>query len=355
MSADPGIQNIEQRLPILLTTLEVLQLIGRYLNPPELAGLLATVGAPDEKLRDHAGAAWPENLAALGAQLDLATDEALAAFEGLRASAEDPGALGDMFRAMRHIPKALEALYPLACMLPPVNRFFLDADKRKDVEFQKRFLKPPEGNTGIIRFGDDHDARETVWAYVPETYSPDVAHPLVVALHGGSGRGRAFLWSWVRDARSRGAIVAAPTSVGQTWAIQGTDADSPRLAQLVKLIGEHWNVDSSRVMLTGMSDGGTFSYVSGLDASSPFTHLAPAAAAFHPMLAMADENRIRGLPIHITHGRKDWMFPVDMARQAEAYFRGAGARVTYREVGDLSHTYPVDLNGAMLDWLNSAE
>ena len=39
-----------------------------------------------------------------------------------------------------------------------------------------------------------------------------------------------------------------------------------------------------RMLLTGMSDGGTFTYVSGLEASSPFTHLAPVAAAFHPML-----------------------------------------------------------------------
>ena len=38
---------------------------------------------------------------------------------------------------MRHIPKALEALYPLAGILPPVNRFFLDAARRKDEALQQ--------------------------------------------------------------------------------------------------------------------------------------------------------------------------------------------------------------------------
>ena len=39
-----------------------------------------------------------------------------------------------------------------------------------------------------------------------------------------------------------------------------------------------WNVDPARLLLTGMSDGGTFCYVAGLERGSPFTHLAPVAA-----------------------------------------------------------------------------
>src|SRR3546814_19642875 len=58
--------------------------------------------------------------------------------------------------------------------------------------------------------------------------------------------------------------------------------------------------DERRVLLTGMSDGGTFCWVSGLLADSPFTHLAPFSASFHPMLlAFADPARIRGLPVQI--------------------------------------------------------
>ena len=81
------------------------------------------------------------------------------------------------------------------------------------------------------------------------------------------------------------------------------------------------------MLLTGMSDGGTFCYVSGLESASPFTHLAPVAATFHPMMAeMADAERLRGLPIHIVHGELDWMFPVQMARQTSEALSAAGAQ-----------------------------
>ena len=36
-----------------------------------------------------------------------------------------------------------------------------------------------------------------------------------------------FLWSWLRDARSLGAILVAPTATGNTWALMGEDADTP--------------------------------------------------------------------------------------------------------------------------------
>ena len=47
------------------------------------------------------------------------------------------------------------------------------------------------------------------------------------------------------------------------------------------------------------------------------------------------------------------MFPPQLARQAEQTLGQAGAEVTYREIADLSHTYPRDENGAMLDWFMS--
>jgi phospholipase/carboxylesterase len=101
-----------------------------------------------------------------------------------------------------------------------------------------------------------------------------------------------------------------------------------------------------------MSDGGAFTYVSGLEAASPFTHLAPIAASFHPFLAgMADAERLRGLPIHIVHGALDWMFEVEVARTADRTLSAAGAAVTYLEIDDLSHSYPREANRAILEWL----
>jgi phospholipase/carboxylesterase len=176
-----------------------------------------------------------------------------------------------------------------------------------------------------------------------------------MALHGGSGNGRGFLWNWLRDARSQGAILVAPTASGNTWALMGDDTDTPNLARILDLVAERWNIDRSRLLLTGMSDGGTFCYVSGLQSASRFTHLAPVAATFHPLMAeMADAQRLRGLPLYIVHGRLDWMFPVQVARQTEQALSAAGADVTYREFDDLSHCYPREVNVAIFNWLRGS-
>jgi phospholipase/carboxylesterase len=121
---------------------------------------------------------------------------------------------------------------------------------------------------------------------------------------------------------------------------------------MLERVCERWSVDPARLLMTGMSDGGTFCYVSGLEPASRFTHLGPVSAAFHPMLAsMADAGRLRGLPVFMAHGALDWMFPVEIARQAWQILSASGANVTYREIGDLSHSYPREINAEMLAWL----
>ena len=172
-----------------------------------------------------------------------------------------------------------------------------------------------------------------------------------MALHGGSGHGRLFLWNWVPEARSRCLIVVAPTAIGSTWSLMEPEIDSQNLGAILTRVRDRWNIDPGHMLLTGMSDGGTFSLLSGLADNSPFTHLAPAAASFHPfLLAMTSPDRLTGLPVHLTHGAEDWMFPVSMARTAHRTLAAAGAAVVYREIADLSHAYPRDGQSEVLDW-----
>ena len=158
--------------------------------------------------------------------------------------------------------------------------------------------------------------------------------------------------SWSRLRRPE---YSSPAPAKSTWALTGEDTDSPNLARILDIVRSRCNVDPDRLLLTGMSDGGTFCYVSGLESASPFTHLAPVAATFHPLMAeMADAERLRGLPIYLVHGQLDWMFPVQVARQTQAALSAAGADVTYRELDDLSHCYPREINPAILNWLRGA-
>jgi phospholipase/carboxylesterase len=346
----------ETILPPLFACLETLSLIARHLDPSSFAEMMGAAGTPEERLRAARSQFSPVD--GVDERLVAASDEALAAFDELRA-ALDGGDIRAVFKALRHTPRALEALYPLAAMIPAVNSFFLDPSLRTDAETLARGMLPARaGETGVIHFDNEPRTRGGFSLYVPESYTPDRAWPLVVALHGGSGHGRGFLWSWLRDARSFGAILVAPTSsgnsLGSTWALMGDDNDTPNLARIVAQVRETWNIDPDRLLLTGMSDGGTFCYVSALDGASPFTHLAPVSATFHPMLiSMADADRLRGLPVYLVHGALDWMFPVEVARQAKAALTAGGANVTYSEIDDLSHTYPREINAPMIAWLKA--
>jgi phospholipase/carboxylesterase len=359
------VDDIVAVLPPLLQSLEALGFIARHLDPPQFGAVMAAAGEPDQDLQAVRPrlAGWPESFGPVQAALETASDEALQAFAGLREVERGNGDLIAVFRALRHAPRAQEALYALAAKLPPVSEFFTDPARRGDAALTALLAEPARENTGISHHHSEAGSRGGFSLYVPEYYTPDRAWPLVMALHGGSGNGRGFLWSWLRDARSFGAILVAPTATGSTnsskstpikntWALMGDDTDTPNLSRILDCVRGRWNIDPSKLLLTGMSDGGTFCYVTGLESASPFTHLAPVSATFHPLMAeMADAERLRGLPIYLVHGRLDWMFPVQVARQTRDALASAGADVTYREIDDLSHCYPREINAEILDWL----
>jgi phospholipase/carboxylesterase len=351
------VDDIVAVLPRLLQSLEALAFIARHLNPPDFDRVMDSIGAPEDALRSACTRIgdWPEQFADMRVALVTASDAALAAFAGLRTVQQGHGDLVAVFRALCYAPRAQEALYPLAEKFPPVSDFFLDPALHEDDALKARVTLPRADNTGIIHERNEPGSRGGFSLYVPEYYSSDREWPLVMALHGGSGNGRNFLWSWLRDARSFGGILVAPTASGQTWALMGQDADTPNLNRILDDVCGRWNIDRKRLLLTGMSDGGTFCYVTGLDGASAFTHLAPVSATFHPLMAeMADADRLRGLPIFLVHGRLDWMFPVQVARHTHEALSAAGANVTYREIDDLSHCYPREINVEMLRWLNGS-
>jgi phospholipase/carboxylesterase len=351
------VDDIVAVLPPLLQSLEALSFVARHLNPPDFGRVMHEIGTPEAALQaawSRLGG-WPDNFADVRVSLNAASEATLAAFAGLRAVQNGNGDLIAVFRALRYAPRAQEALYPLAAKFPPVSDFFLDPAMRDDEDLKARLAQPAADISGVIHSHNEPGSRGGFSLYVPEYYTPDHAWPLVMALHGGSGNGRNFLWSWLRDARSFGAILIAPTATGPTWALMGEDNDTPNLTRILGSVRSRWNIDPEHMLLTGMSDGGTFCYVTGLENTSPFTHLAPVASTFHPLMAeTADAERLHGLPIFLVHGRLDWMFPVQVARHTRQALAAAGAEVTYREIDDLSHCYPREINAEMLRWLDGA-
>jgi len=351
----------------LLNTLDSLQFAGRHLHPPVLETLATHLEPLIEPLNqaatEFAGVEWPEHLGEFSARLAASTASACKGLEDFVAaqSAENP--VMAAYRSVRHGTTARSELYPLAQVLPPLSRFFVDPAARENAAVLARIesgverlaeaggeesLNPP---VGVLHLQNEHDTRGGCSVYVPEYYDGEPM-PLVVALHGGSGHGNDFLWTWLAAARSAGAMVLSPTSSGSTWSIQQPEVDHAHLTGLVNRIAEQWAVDSARVLLTGMSDGGTFSLLSGLQSDSFATHLAPISGTFHPFLMeVAEPGRIKNLPVYLVHGALDWMFPVDTARLAATTLKNAGVDIRYSEIEDLSHTYPIEENWKILNWL----
>jgi len=259
----------------------------------------------------------------------------------------------DVLASMKSLARAQETLFAIH-EFPPLSRYFVEPP------FHSRLAALDPVRAEGLSVGLHHSggkggagARGQLCLYVPESYDGTEEWPLVVALHGGSGSGREFLWAWLREARGRKFLLLAPTAQGATWSLIGPDVDGAMLRAMVAWVSERWRVKRSSILLTGLSDGGTFALLTGLADASPFTALAPIAGVLHPSNTInGNLSRATGRRIYLVHGARDWMFPVETARMARDRLREAGADVVYREIADLSHTYPREENGRILEWLD---
>ena len=362
MPVSPAVaETTDALLSALLGALDRVEWVQRQLFPPRALELADRLAPHAERLAGPLGALesapWPDDLRLLRERLGQVTRQAIDLIDAF-ASAARSGEPIELYRALRRLAPLQEALYPLAPVLDPVSRWFLEPGRRDDDVLLRRLrdaaLREDGARVGVLHARNDRGTRGGLSLYVPETWEASgPPAPLVVALHGGSGHGRDYLWAWLREARTRGVLLLSPTALDRTWSIMGgEDVDAPRLQAAVEDVAARYHVDRSRVLLTGMSDGATYALLCGLRDGMPFTHLAPACGVLHPvLLARGDIQHARGRPIYLVHGALDWMFPVQTARMSRDALRMAGARVVYREIEDLSHTYPRDENPRVLDWL----
>jgi phospholipase/carboxylesterase len=342
--------------PALLSALDAFEIVRRRLHPPAIPSLRAGLQPFAERLgtalAEFNAAPPPEGIAEVAAQLATAAGAAESALRDFCTTGLPQEEIPRVLRAMHQHCRAQEQLYPLRKVLPPVGRHFLEPpfrDRTQELDPDPR----PGVQTGIITARSRSGERGGFSLYVPERYDPSRAWPLVVALHGGSGTGDDFLWSWLTEARGRGFLVLSPTSLGSTWSLAGPDVDAPALRTMVDYVREHWTIDASHILLTGLSDGATYALLCGLQPDMPFTALAPVSGVLHPAnLVNGNLERARGVPIYLVHGVLDWMFPVALARLASQELERAGAEVTFRPIEDLSHTYPREENDRILTWFD---
>lgn len=350
---DALLNAITRIIPSLLTAMEAFESIQAHLDPRRISELGSSIVPFEERLQADLALFneidFPADIQTIGDTISQAATYALRACNGISQADED---FGLVMRALRAHCRAQEIIYALAPAMTPVNQYFLEAQARGNRDLLAQLSSAGQNLPGgILSAANERTERGGFSVYIPENLAKDKPAAVVFALHGGTGHGADFIWSWLREARTRGFILVAPTSQDDTWSLQGEDRDLPALQAILDYLQDQWLIDNQHILLAGMSDGATYCLQAGLNANSPFTHLAPFSGVLHPDIVMQGRmQHANEKPIYLVHGSHDWMFPVEVAQMASAELEQANANLTYREIAGLSHHFARTELPALLAW-----
>lgn len=212
----------------------------------------------------------------------------------------------------------------------------------------------PEAPVGIqpsvfIRVGDH---RYSYGLWVPESYDPHKAYPLVICLHGAGFTGDMYLDRWQPRLGER-YILACPTLPQGAWWTK--EAEALVLATM-EAVTNRYRVDPDRIFLTGMSNGGIGTYMVGVQYAPLFAGLAPMAGGLdevlYPLLA-----NLGHTPVYIIHGSADQIMPVELSRDIVKELKRLGYAVVYREHDRThpmagGHFFPREELPPLINWLD---
>ncbi len=267
---------------------------------------------------------------------------------GIFVRSDQTGFIGAFMQSRSAFTQARYLLYQIRLDTPVLHPYWVLPEAVAHLPRLEKLAAAQQHQVGISHYSpsSNHGAYSL---YVPEQYNPQHHWPLIIALHGAGGANDEYLLTWLRPAKSRGYIVLAPKSLGLTWAIEKPEPDVVSVTSTLMALRERYAIDPDRILVTGLSDGGTFSYA--LSASRPnlFGAIAPVAGVLPPWL---DMQKAVTLPFLIIHGGQDFIFPVAVARLAHATLIENGLKeVTFTELPEWGHAYTYSINEAyILPW-----
>jgi phospholipase/carboxylesterase len=110
------------------------------------------------------------------------------------------------------------------------------------------------------------------------------------------------------------------------------------LVEFLDEAAHRYDVDATRLVIGGFSQGGMMAYDLALRMPERFSGLMALSTWLpdSPLPAQADADALSGLPVLIVHGRNDNRLSVERARDAREALRGLNVALTYREI-DMGH------------------
>lgn len=256
------------------------------------------------------------------------------------------------FQSRHAFSEARYTLYALRVDTPVLQPYWVLPEVLPRLKELEPLSPVGEAKTGVLH-RPATDAHAEYSLYVPEQYDPGRRWPLIIAMHGGHGRGDEYLHTWLRPAKSKGYFVLSPKSLDDTWSIQRPTTDIRSILSIVEALLDEYEIDTSHMFATGLSDGGTFSYALGLHCPKLFAGIAPIAGV---LPGWFDRTQAKTLPIFIIHGAQDFIFPVENARMIYNVLttKCDFTNVTYKELPDWGHAYTYSINETLvLPWFES--
>lgn len=188
--------------------------------------------------------------------------------------------------------------------------------------------------------------------FVPKSYTPDKAIPLVVVFHGASGQAASLLTPLSELAEELGMALLAIKSRENTWdvianGLYGIDVNF--LNRAMAGLFTRVRIDPAKIGIAGFSDGATYSLSLGRVNGDLFSRI----VAFSPG-GIAAGGMPTGKPaVYITHGTRDGVLPITLTTQVILpRLQSEGYPVEFHEF-DGTHQIPSNLMREAMVWLNT--
>jgi poly(3-hydroxybutyrate) depolymerase len=202
----------------------------------------------------------------------------------------------------------------------------------------------PDAPTGLVK--GSHEAGGLTFNYqieVPPSYDPSKRYQMRVQLHGGVGR---------PDPTPRGSGIGQLAGAEQIYLLPTawaeaewwTDSQLDNLRTLIDSVKRRYNVDENRIVLSGVSDGGTATYYFSMRDTTPFAAFLPlngAVAVLRNTLMRVDGelfmNNMVNKPFFIVNGGKDPLYPTSLVEPYINQMTKGGVDLTYRPQPEAAH------------------
>jgi polyhydroxybutyrate depolymerase len=178
---------------------------------------------------------------------------------------------------------------------------------------------------------------------VPKSVDLAKPAPLVVAFHGMGIDSKDLMPKYTKLdelATQKKFILVYPETLGRAWGLapEKVRADLAFFDALLAEVKKRHRIDTDRVYVLGMSNGGYFAHLVGKERSKTV-----AAVASHSgplgLQTLGGINADRKFPVMIVHGDRDKLLPVEWARENRDKYTKEKHEVKYVEVPGLGHAW----------------